>query len=87
MKTGIRYWMSRPVTTGGEGSTAIGIDRVMLKPTLVAGEFDFQMKMVLDGRSGVMEEAFGRYKGNGSASFNTGAVHHEGRGKVCGLRF
>ncbi|VAW79794.1 hypothetical protein MNBD_GAMMA13-1538 [hydrothermal vent metagenome] len=67
------------------GST-IGIDTVKLIPTEIPGEFALSIKTYILGESGHLEDAFGLYKGTGTASFNDGTLTHSGKGTICNFR-
>lgn len=66
--------------------SAIGLDTVKLVPTEISGEFTLSIKTYILGESGYMEDAFGLYKGTGTASFNDGTLTHSGKGTLCNIR-
>lgn len=70
----------------GALGSAIGLDEVKLIPTEIPGEFTLTIKTYVLGESGSMEDAFGLYKGTGTASFNDGTLTHSGKGSLCNVQ-
>lgn len=76
----------RELDDWGDLGTTIGLDQVQLTPTDIPGEFDLRIKTYILGESGLLENAFGIYKGTGTLSFNDGTLTHAGQGTICTFR-
>lgn len=75
----------REIDDWGLLGTSIGLDKVVMVPTLVPGEFMVRIKTDLIGESGAVGNVFGMYHGQGTASFNTMTLLHSGKGRICDL--
>ena len=84
---GIIHMRVTELDTWGPLGTTIGLDRLKLTPTAVPGEYALNIKTFIEGDTGLLEDVFGHYKGEGSVSFSTGQLHHSGSGKICNLPF
>ena len=84
---GVIHMRVEELDNWGSLGTTIGLDKLKLTPTGIPGEYTLTIKTFLQGESGLLENVFGHYKGDGDVSFSTGQLNHSGSGKVCNLPF
>lgn len=58
---------------------------IVLSPTDIPGEYRLNEHNMLVSGEGVYAEAFGRSRGHGSASFNSGQAQILAKGRLCGI--
>jgi hypothetical protein len=77
----------RELDNWGLLGTTLGLDKIHLTPTVIPGEYTLTIKTHILGTTGALEEVFGKYHGQGTASFASGQVTHSGAGKICNLPY